>query len=93
MSFEIENIVIIPFLVVFFICWFAFSLLLILKPRAWFDFQSNYLRQYGFEWRIFDEKKFLTTNRRAGTWLMVLGVCALLIITGYMTGFIPILWK
>jgi hypothetical protein len=90
MSIQIENVVIVPFLAVFFLFWFAFSLLLVMNPRAWFDFQSKYLRQYGFEWRIFDEQKFKTTNKRAGIWLIVLGACALFVIIGYMTGFIPI---
>jgi len=90
MVIQIDNIVFVPFLVVFFLCWFAFSLLLIINPHAWFDFQSRYLRQYGFEWRVFDEQKFKTTNKRAGIWLIVLGVCTLFIIVGYMTGFIPV---
>lgn len=91
MTIQLENVVIVPFLVVFFICWFSFSFLLIFKPHAWFDFQNRYLKQYGFEWRIFDEQKFLTTNRKSGFWLTVLGACSLLIIVGYMTGIIPII--
>jgi hypothetical protein len=91
MTIQFENIVIVPFVVVFFICWFAFSLLLIFKPQEWFDFQNRYLHQYGFEWRVFDEKKFLAVNRRAGILLIVLGACCLLVIIGYMTGLIPII--
>jgi uncharacterized membrane protein YcgQ (UPF0703/DUF1980 family) len=91
MSIQIENIVIMPFVIVFFICWFAFSLLLIIKPHAWFDFQNRHSRQYGFEWHLLDEKKFTAIHRKVGFWLIVLGVCALLIILGYVSGFIPII--
>jgi hypothetical protein len=43
------------------------------------------------EWKIIDEKRFIEVNKKAGFWLIVLGACALLIILGYITGFIPIL--
>jgi hypothetical protein len=91
MAIQIENIVIMPFVMVFFICWFAFSLLLMLKPRAWFDFQNRHSRKYGFEWNMLDEGKFLAIHKRVGLWLIALGICSLSVILGYITGFIPIM--
>ncbi len=87
---NIQNLLFVPFLFVFFICWFAFCLLLILKPHAWLNFQSRRSQQYGFEWRITDEKKFVSTHRKAAFWLMVMGICLALIIAGFVTGFIPV---
>lgn len=88
---NIENLVIIPFIIVFFICWFAFCAILIIRPMSWIEFQNRFTRQYGLEWKILDEKRFIEVNKRSGTWLMVLGGCAFLIIMGFITGFIPIL--
>jgi uncharacterized membrane protein YesL len=90
MAIQIENIVIMPFVMVFFICWFAFVLLLMFKPQAWFDFQNRHSRKYGFEWHIVDEQKFVAIHKRVGGWLIVLGICSLLIVLGYIIGFIPI---
>jgi uncharacterized membrane protein len=90
MSIPIENIVIVPFLVVFFIFWFVFSLVIIFQPHAWVEFQNRHSRKYGFEIKVFDEAKYVSVHKRAGFWLVVLGACAALIIAGYMTGFIPI---
>ncbi len=87
---NVENLVIIPFIAVFFICWFTFCALLIIKPQAWIEFQNRFTRQYGLEWRIIDEKRFKEVNKKSGIWLVVLGACTLLIILGFMTGFIPI---
>jgi len=63
-----------PFAIVFFICWFAFSLLIVLKPRSWINFQNRVSKHYGYEWVVTDENKFLNTHRRAGILLIIFGM-------------------
>lgn len=87
---NVENLVVVPFIIVFFICWFAFCAILIIKPLSWIEFQNRFTKQYGLEWKITDEKRFVTVNKKSGWWLVVLGACALLIILGFVTGFIPL---
>ncbi|MDP2939137.1 MAG: hypothetical protein Q8O13_03525 [Candidatus Omnitrophota bacterium] len=87
---NVENLVVVPFIIVFFLCWFAFCIILISKPQSWLDFQNRFTRQYGLEWKVTDEKKFSTVNKKAGWWLIVLGACAAFIIFGFIAGFIPI---
>lgn len=89
---NIDNWVIVPFIIVFFLCWFAFCALLIFKPHSWMDFQNRQSKKYGFEWRIVDDKKFVEVNKKAGFWLIVLGVCVVLIVTGFISGIIPLMY-
>ncbi|MBM3249085.1 MAG: hypothetical protein FJZ10_06695 [Candidatus Omnitrophica bacterium] len=79
MDFQFD-IVIGPFLAVFIICWIIFCLLLILKPYSWIEMQNRYSRPYGFEWKITDEKKFVTVHKRAGILLLIFGLLFALIL-------------
>ena len=73
------DFIVMPFAVVFFICWFAFSLLIIFKPHSWIDFQNKLSKHYGYQWIITDEKKFSTIHKRAGILLLVFGIIFVII--------------
>jgi hypothetical protein len=81
------DIILKPFVVVFFICWFAFSLLIMFRPYAWFEYQNKLSGQYGYQWTVTDEQKFLKTHRRVGMLLIVFGAIFVVILAG---GFIII---
>lgn len=78
------NFIFKPFLIAFFICWVAFSLLLIFKPHLWIDFQNRYSKSYGYQLMVTDEKRFLSTFRNSGILLLIFGV---LFIVFFCSGF------
>ncbi len=77
---DIPDIVILPFAIVFCILWIVFSLLIILKPLEWIEFQNKRSRKYGFEMRVIDQERYISVNKRAGILLLVFGVVLFAII-------------
>ena len=73
MDFQFD-LVIGPFLAVFIIFWILFCLLLIFKPHSWIEMQNRHSRAYGFEWKITDEKKFVSIHKRTGILLLIFGL-------------------
>jgi len=74
------DVIIGPFLVVLMFFWIVFSLFLIFRPFDWINMQNRRSKAYGFEIKIIDESKFVSTRKRSGILLLIFGVIFIIIL-------------